>query len=146
MAEGRAFAAFLAMIDKTATRASFRPGLESFAKELSAARQSLADVTLHLHRRRAEQGNAAVLAKASVYLDLVGVLTFAWIWLEQASVAAANLPQTSGIDQNFRNGLIQTCGYVFRHVLPGYQQLAALLMSNDDSILAMRDEWFGGGT
>jgi butyryl-CoA dehydrogenase len=76
-----------------------------------------------------------MLANASVYLEAVGHVVVAWIWLEQALAA-------HGRPGDFYDGKRQACRYFFRWELPRTGPQFDLLASLDETTLAMRDEWF----
>ena len=82
------------------------------------------------------------LANASVYLEAVGHTIVAWLWLEQAHVAANKLANASDDDRNFYLGKLQACRYFFQWELPKVQPQLALLASIDTTTLDMQDAWF----
>ena len=82
------------------------------------------------------------LANASLYLEAVGHTIIAWMWLEQALVAAQGLAGAHGDDVNFYNGKLQACRYFFHWELPKVQQQLELLGSIDTTTLDMQDAWF----
>ncbi|RJG17055.1 acyl-CoA dehydrogenase [Massilia cavernae] len=82
------------------------------------------------------------LANASLYLDAVGHAVIAWMWLEQALVAAQRLPQASEDDKNFYHGKLQACRYFFNWELPKVGPQLDLLASIDTTALDMQDAWF----
>ena len=82
------------------------------------------------------------LANASLYLEAVGHTIVAWMWLEQALVAARALPGASRDDTNFYLGKLQACRYFFHWELPKVQQQLELLASIDTTTLDMQDAWF----
>ncbi|PZN98991.1 MAG: acyl-CoA dehydrogenase [Alphaproteobacteria bacterium] len=75
------------------------------------------------------------LANASTYLEAVGHAVLAWIWLEQALAAA-------GKTGDFYDGKRQAARYFFRWELPKIGPMLDLLVSKDDTTLAMQDRWF----
>ena len=84
------------------------------------------------------------LANASLYLEAVGHTVVAWMWLEQALVAAQAqaLAGASGDDRNFYLGKLQACRYFFHWELPKVQPQLDLLASIDTTTLDMQDAWF----
>jgi butyryl-CoA dehydrogenase len=82
------------------------------------------------------------LANASLYLEAVGHTVVAWMWLEQALVAARALPGAVADDSNFYLGKLQACRYFFNWELPKVEQQLALLASIDTTTLDMQDAWF----
>ena len=82
------------------------------------------------------------LANASVYLEAVGHTIVAWLWLEQAHVAASKLLGANAEDRNFYLGKLQACRYFYQWELPKVQPQLALLASIDTTTLDMQDAWF----
>jgi hypothetical protein len=78
---------------------------------------------------------ALALANASVYLEAVGHVVVAWMWLEQ--LLAAN-----GRTGEFYDGKRQAARYFFRYELPKTAPQLDLLESLDRTTLEMRDGWF----
>jgi alkylation response protein AidB-like acyl-CoA dehydrogenase len=82
------------------------------------------------------------LANASVYLEAVGHVVVAWMWLEQALLASTQLAGAAGPDQDFYRGKLQACRYFFHWELPKVQPQFELLASIDTTTLDMQDAWF----
>ena len=84
-----------------------------------------------------------VLANSVKYLDLFGHVVIGWMWLQQATIAAAALaaePHES--DANFYKGKLQAMRYFYHYELPEIEAWAALLMRLDDTCQAMDKDWF----
>ena len=77
----------------------------------------------------------ARLANASAYLEAFGHVTVAWVWLGQVLALGAR-------DDAFARGKRQAARYFLRWELPRVDAWLDRLADNDDSALAMRDEWF----
>jgi alkylation response protein AidB-like acyl-CoA dehydrogenase len=75
------------------------------------------------------------LANATVYLEALGHVVVAWIWLEQ--VLAAH-----GKTGAFYDGKRQAARYFFRYELPKVDAQLALLESRDRTTLDMAESWF----
>ncbi|MYM88629.1 acyl-CoA dehydrogenase [Rugamonas sp. FT82W] len=110
--------------------------LLAHADALDAAWQAVEVVTQKLY---AAGDMNKTLANASLYLEAVGHVVVAWIWLQQALLAAAAL---DGGDADFYRGKLQACRYFFRWELPKVEQQLELLASIDTTTLDMRDAWF----
>ena len=83
------------------------------------------------------------LANANLYLDMFGRVLVSWVWLKQAVIAQQALDQKPHKDdENFYQGKLQAAQYYIRWELPEIDHLAKLLQANDDTCLAMQDEWF----
>ncbi|MFC9787397.1 acyl-CoA dehydrogenase [Rhodococcus sp. NPDC127528] len=77
----------------------------------------------------------AAMANSSVYLEVVGHLVIAWIWLEQMLAC-------EGRTGDFYDGKRQAGRYFFRYELPRTGPQLALLAALDRTTLDMRDAWF----
>ncbi|NRR30284.1 acyl-CoA dehydrogenase [Oxalobacteraceae bacterium] len=113
--------------------------LLAHAAALETAWQGVEQVTQTLY---AAGDMNKTLANASVYLEAVGHVVVAWIWLQQAMVAAAALASASAADADFYRGKLQACRYFFHWELPKVEQQLALLASIDTTTLDMQDAWF----
>ena len=109
--------------------------LVSHANALDAAWRRVEEVTQALY---AAPDLNRTLANATVYLEAVGHVVLAWIWLQQAMAAVARLPE----DDNFRRGKLQACRYFYKWELPKIQPQLDLLAGLDTTTLDMQDAWF----
>jgi butyryl-CoA dehydrogenase len=75
------------------------------------------------------------LANASLYLEAVGHVVIAWIWLEQFLAS-------EGKSDDFYEGKRQACRYFFRYELPKTAPQFLLLQSLDETTIKMRSSWF----
>ena len=75
------------------------------------------------------------LANATAYLEAVGHVVVAWIWLEQALAA-------EGRTGDFYDGKRAAAQFFFRYELPRTGPQLDLLDSLDRTTLDMRDSWF----
>ncbi|WP_431781819.1 acyl-CoA dehydrogenase [Streptomyces chumphonensis] len=74
------------------------------------------------------------LANAAVYLEAVGHVVLAWVWLGQYLAAAAS-------DDAFHQGKRQAARYFFRHELPRTEAQFALLESGDTTVPDTDPDW-----
>jgi acyl-CoA dehydrogenase len=141
MEQGRAFALLLAKVSETASAAltSEAKLLPQCAKALNAAAREAAATTRQLLSGRDAK---LMLANASVYLEMLGHVVIAWIWLRQAVLAECSLATAQGDDRAFYQGKLQACQYFFRYELPRTAAQNKLLRSLDPTCIEMRDEWF----
>ena len=135
MQGGAAFKLLGAEVQKTIAKAMEVKELAGFARELGAALQRIEKVTQALYG--AGDMNKT-LANASAYLEAFGHAVVAWIWLEQALVAAGK----TGHDAGFYRGKLQACTYFFKWELPKVYPQLDLLESIDTTTLDMQDAWF----
>ncbi len=133
MRGGAGLAALVALIGATVERAGRRPGeLSDFAAELRAATDRVVAVTRRLY---AAGDPSVTLANSSVYLEAVGHVVLAWIWLEQL------LAIESG-EGAFYEGKRQAARYFFRWELPKTGPQFALLGSLDTTTRDTDEAWF----
>ena len=118
-----------------AARGTGHRQLSWHANALDAAWRRVEEVTRALY---AAGDLNKTLANATVYLEAVGHVVLAWIWLQQAMAAVARLPQ----DCAFQHGKLQACRYFFKWELPKVQPQLDLLASLDTTTLDMQDAWF----
>jgi butyryl-CoA dehydrogenase len=79
-----------------------------------------------------EKGAETFLADATLYLELFSIVTIAWQWLRQATVARAALHHRAGrADADFYAGKILTARYFFAYEVPKTEALARRLTDND---------------
>jgi butyryl-CoA dehydrogenase len=81
------------------------------------------------------------LANASVYLEALGHVVVAWMWLRQALAATRALPDARGADADFYLGKLAACSYFFRWELPRIGPQLALLDSLDSTVLMAQPAW-----
>ena len=137
MQNGAAFNLLLARIG--ATGKAVEPGdtLAEYSKALADAVGAAAAATQTLAAAAAQGQTDLFLANAAYYLDMLGHIVIAWMWLRQARVAQAALPEASGSDTEFYAGKLQACRYFFRYELPKALTQATLLGRLDDTTLKM---------
>ena len=103
---------------------------------LGAALQAALDRVVATTTRLWAQGDVDVaLANASVYLEAVGHVVVAWLWLEQALAA-------EGRTGDFYEGKRAAAQYFFRYELPRTGPQLDLLDSLDRTTQYMADDWF----
>jgi butyryl-CoA dehydrogenase len=118
-------------------RAADSADLQAYAGQLEALWRRIGEVTATLYG--AGDMNKT-LANASLYLEAVGHVVIAWMWLEQALVAA--LVEAPAGDDDFYRGKLHACRYFFNWELPKSAQQLDLLETIDTTTLDMREAWF----
>ncbi len=111
--------------------------IKPFAQALSQACDHVTQTTVTLLQQGAALGPARFLANASAYLDMLGHIVVAWLWLKQATVAqnALDDPNTPDKDRDYYQGKVLTCQYFMRWELPRTKAWGELLASMDDTCL-----------
>ncbi|MEQ3636374.1 acyl-CoA dehydrogenase [Alcanivorax sp.] len=87
----------------------------------------------------ASAGPRIALSNANAYLQLLGQVVAAWMWLRQANAAAL---LTNPEDAAFAKGKLQAARYFFRWELPRVEWDAQQLISGDGTIAEMEPGWF----
>ncbi|GAA0259464.1 acyl-CoA dehydrogenase [Cryptosporangium japonicum] len=133
MQGGAGLALLGSVLGSTVERAAARGGeAADLGAALGAAVTRVGEVTATLWG----SGDPAVaLANASIYLEAVGHVVVAWLWLEQFLAAA------DGADP-FYEGKRQAARYFYRYELPKTAPQFDLLASLDRTTLDVAPEWF----
>lgn len=131
MAGGAAFTAYCDLLSDTIARARGSRH-QDWAEAIDGRLGRLREVTAAL---LGVADPVVRLANATAYLEAFGHLTVAWIWLEQALALG-------GRDDDFAAGKRQAACYFMRWELPRVDAWLDRLADNDDTALAMRDDWF----
>ncbi|MFE7200124.1 acyl-CoA dehydrogenase [Pseudonocardia alni] len=105
--------------------------LAAHADAVAAAVDRVVEVTGIVH---GQDDPALAVAHSSVYLEAVGHVVLAWIWLEQALAA-------EGRDGDLYEGKRAAARYFVRHELPRTGPQLDLLASLDRTTLDVRDAW-----
>ncbi|WP_290524644.1 acyl-CoA dehydrogenase [Alcanivorax sp.] len=109
-----------------------------FADALQAMLPKVDAVTRAAGKTLAEKGPTTGLSNANAYLQLVGHVVAAWMWLRQANAAV----QLDDGDADFANGKLQAARYFFQWELPRVEVDVARLLEGDRTFLEMEDRWF----
>ncbi|GAA2570893.1 acyl-CoA dehydrogenase [Pseudonocardia hydrocarbonoxydans] len=129
--DGAGLRLLLETIDAAVGRAR-AAGLTGEADAVGAAAARVGEVTAVLWGA----GDPAVtLANSSTYLEAVGHVVVAWMWLEQ-------LVAVGDRTGDFHNGKRAAAAYFLRHELPRTGPQFALLESLDRTTLDVRSAWF----
>ena len=147
MQGGAGLRVFVEEVESAVAEAGQERALKPLAAQLAAALGRLVEVTGRLVDRQRSDPDRA-LANASLYLDAFGRVVVAWVWLCQATAAAAGL--AGGRDEAFYLGKLQAARYYFGWDLPATGPQFDLLAQADASPAAktdcipfdMKDEWF----
>ncbi len=139
MQKGAALVALRAEVHRTVSAsASAGDDPRRHGEALAACWSRIEETTRTLH---AAGDPDRTLANASIYLEAFGHAVVAWIWLEQAMVAARAL-DAGGTEPDFYRGKLAACRFFFAYELPKVGPMLDLLASLDDTTLTMQDAWF----
>ena len=137
MRGGAAFKLLISRIQDTVAQAGGHEELSEYAAALAAGCETVATTTMTLGQAAGQGQIDRFLANSWVYLDMLGHLVVAWIWLRQALLAQAGLATASDEAGAFYRGKLHACRYFFRWELPKIEAQARLLSSLDDTLLGM---------
>jgi butyryl-CoA dehydrogenase len=142
MHDGAALTLLLQRMGATCAAAVSVAELRDLAAQLQAG-IALAGATTKAVAQRMAQGEVrAVLANAAHYMTLLGHLTIAWLWLQQALVAQQALSGANDTDTAFYRGKLQACRFFFATELPQIELAARLVREVEPSAYAMQVDWF----
>ena len=130
MQDGAGLDLLLATIGGTVAQAR-AAGLDEHAGTVDAAAERVREVTAALW---AAGDPAVTLANSAVYLEAVGHVVVAWVWLGQ-------LVALGDRDDDFARGKRAAATWFLRHDLPRTGPQFALLESLDRTVLDARAEW-----
>jgi butyryl-CoA dehydrogenase len=130
---GEGFRLFVARVLADAERASANPDLQEFAEALRETCACAVEVTRFLGAALVRGEARQALANANHYMNLLGHLAIAWVWLAQSALALATARTEA--EQRFARGTLDACRYFFRHELPQTRAWAGLLLAMDRSVL-----------
>ena len=137
---GKGVQLLVAEMQKAMAEAGAYPELTQLTAQLGEAINRLNKVTMHLLGLAAEP--TVFLADATLYLEFFGIVTLAWQWLRQATVAQAALATAQGDDQAFYHGKLMAARYFYEYELVKTLSLAQRLQSTDHVTLDMHGDWF----
>lgn len=119
------------------------PAFEEEAGALANAIALVSKTVAVLGRAAAGNQLDQALANSAVFLELLGHVVVAWLWLRQASVAEEKSAGASGDLAAFYDGKRRACRYFFRWELPRIRSQADLLQSLDQTCADMPVDSFG---
>ncbi len=87
---------------------------------------------------------ALALANATLFLNAMGHIVIAWMWLKQAIAASKGLENGKIADQAFYQGKLAANRYFFKYELPRIRADLDIVASLDDTCLSLSAEHFVG--
>jgi alkylation response protein AidB-like acyl-CoA dehydrogenase len=138
MKNGQAMFLYLAEVRSAIQSASEQHSLKPYAERLSAAVETLQEVTTSLVQVALTGDVERYLADATLYLECFGIIAVAWQWLLQGLAAEKALHgNPPNAETLFYRGKIQTLRYFFHYELPKIQGLASRLKEADGFTVEM---------
>ena len=140
--DGIALRHFEAELRADIAAASALPALRDLAEGLAVQHARLLQTTAVLLGAAAQDADAG-LANATLYLDVFGRVTVAWIWLRQAVVAQRALDAAAPEqDAAFYQGKLQAARYYIECELPAIEHPCRLLVTPNQVPYRMAAEAF----
>ena len=141
--DGAALRALMEEIRADIDAARDRPALDEYCDALAAVTSEIEAATASIGAARAEGRVGDSLANASLYLNALGHIVVAWLWLRQARAADDALRQGAVTDDAaFYRGKLAACRYFFRYELAGIRPTIALLARVDTACAEMDADMF----
>ncbi|MEM9107015.1 MAG: acyl-CoA dehydrogenase [Pseudomonadota bacterium] len=134
MQNGAPLKTLVAEIHKTIKEAAENPDLSTYAAELEQAVHRAVDTTMTMGGKAGQLGQETYLANATIYLDMLGHVVVAWLWLRQA-MAAREAGGQGTTSRATIEGKLATCQYFFRYELPVIESQCALLSRMDTTCM-----------
>ena len=117
--------------------------LAEYCDALEVAASEIEMATSSIDAARADGRVGDSLANASLYLNAMGHIVVAWLWLRQARAADAALRRGAVADDAaFYRGKLAACRYFFRYELDGTKPAIALLARVDTTCAEMDADMF----
>ncbi|EAT12090.1 acyl-CoA dehydrogenase [Bermanella marisrubri] len=119
--------------------ASLAPQIKRYQQKLNVFSQVVMQLGQSLQSGKVDE----TLANSALFLDMMGKMVVAWLWIEMASVAQQKLGDSSNQeDQDFVAGKVQACRYFIEWELGEIEHQAELLKSLDSTCADMQENWF----
>jgi len=141
MQNGAAVAVLRDEIQITLDAAADRAGLASHCGQLSDA---LAQVEATIKAVSEADDSALALANATIFLDAMGHVVIAWMWLKQAVAATVGLDKGHEPDTAFYQGKLAAAQFFYRYELPKIQSNLAIVASLDSTCYDLASDQFVG--
>ena len=135
MHNGEALRSLLADMQACAERNSGHDELAPLAAQLANGVRLVGETTHKLATAMLAGEVKAALANAPQYLLMLGHLTVAWLWLQQAEIAHDTLASAPEADRDFYRGKLAACRYFFIYELPAIEPAGKLLQRMDRTVL-----------
>ncbi len=144
MQDGKALDLLMVEIKKTIDQATTYPEFQQDAKDLADAIELVRTTTRKLLETGNQDGGEALLANATVYLEMFSFFVIGWVWLAQALVACDQLKRkkVKNIDRQFYQGKIKVETYYFANELPKINSLSQILTRQTPVTLSIEKEHF----
>ena len=139
---GKSTQIFFEEVNKTMAEAFNQASLQPFVEKLQRSLSKAQQATGYLLGLAGKGETEKFLADATLYLEMFGIITIAWQWLNQGIVAQQKLNDAHEADQNFYQGKLATMRYFYEYELVKVDSLVKRLQSTDNVTIEMQSDWF----
>ena len=139
---GKSTQIFFEEVNKTMAEASNQASLQPFVEKLQKSVSKAQQATGYLLGLAGKGETEKFLADATLYLEMFGIITIAWQWLNQGIVVQQKLNDAHEADQNFYQGKLATMRYFYEYELVKVDSLVKRLQSTDNVTIEMQSDWF----
>lgn len=137
--DGMAWEELMKEIKNDLTKSSDSPELLGIRQKLYHAIEDV-NSSLKIQLSRMQKGPEIFLADATLFLELMGIICVAWMWLRQGKSALKKLQNT--VDPYFYQGKLNTAEYFMEYELPKTRGLLERLQSNGFPTVDMKESQF----
>jgi len=141
MYEGAALKVLLHEMNNTLMQASSDSDLSSFASQLD---ESLKQLQSTIQTVLSCDNKELALANATPFLDAMGHIVIAWLWLWQALAAKKGLSDCISSDKAFYQGKLSATSFFFKYELPKVKSQLHLVSQLDGTCVNLTVEEFIG--
>lgn len=141
MFEGAAMNVLHAEVSETIHAADLLPDLKRYADQLMSA---LKHVDKTIEAVGGAQNPEVGLANATLFLDAMGHVVIAWMWLKQGVAASKGLADCTDADKAFYTGKLAAMRYFFNYELPRKGPDLDLVASLDTTVHELEAKQFTG--
>lgn len=121
--------------------ASAHPELSEYCLALAAAAKQVEQTIEAVSK---SHDPVLALANATLFLNAMGHVVIAWMWLKQASTAQSALPTCPDADKAFYQGKLAATAYFYRYELPRINADLAVVAGLDTTCYELTAEQFVG--
>jgi len=139
MNDGASLALLAKVMNEAIAKAQQDASLGDMAQRLKAA---LHDIGTATKAAWSTGVPAEALANATPYLQAFGHTVLAWLWLDLALIAQAQLAETKGDEQAFYRGKLAAANYFFSYELPKVAAWLEVVRSREPLCMDLPDECF----
>ena len=141
MSNGAALKILAQEVMATIEEASAEQQLAEFSAQLGGALQVVQQT---LEAVSKAENPSLALANATIFLDAMGHVVIAWMWLKQAIAASKGMADCNEKDRAFYQGKLSACKFFYVYELPKAMTQFELVSTLDDTCFGLTEQEFVG--